>query len=393
MANYLFVTCQSGMEPLVKSDYLLQVPEARLAFSRRGLVTFKLPDSAAGIAGFEPRSILARTFGTSLAHVKVPTEAHEAEQLGEQNDQRWGAKEFGESMRDEERFSDSTVTKHLIEATVSQVIGNRLGPWDGAHLWVRDGLLPATNSSRQPGREPAIGWEKFVSRLTAALQAAALVPPGVRCNQNADFGQRILDLCLLEPSQIFIGQHEVRRSHQRWSGGVIPLVPTTVPPISRAYFKIREAVSWAGLHLRPGQTCVEIGSAPGGSCQWLLEQDLRVIGIDPADIDPVIATHPNFTHIRRRGREVRRQEIKNCDWLLSDANLPPNYVLDTIADLVSHPSIKPKGLVLTLKLPDTKLLEHWQVWQSRVADWGFPNIRGRQLIFNRQEVCLVATRS
>lgn len=392
MAKYLFVTCQSGMEPLVKSEYLVQIPEARLAFSRRGIVTFKLPDSTPPLADFEPQSILARTFGTSLVHVNVKPDVPSSEGT-EASDKRWGAKDFHELLQDEERFGESVATKRLVEATVSQVLGTHQGPWDGVHLWVRDGLLPATNASRLPGYDPPIGWQRFVAHMTSALQAQDLVPRHSRCNQNADFGQRILDLCLVEPNQIVVGQHEVRRSFQRWSGGVIPLVPTNVAPISRAYFKIREAVSWAGLNLRPGQTCVEIGSAPGGSCQWLLEQDLKVIGIDPADIDPVIATHPNFTHIRRRGREVRRQDIKKCDWLLSDANLPPNYVLDTIADLVSHPSIKPQGLVLTLKLPDTKLLEHWQAWRDRVASWGFKNIRGRQLIFNRQEVCLVATNS
>lgn len=390
MARYLFVTCQAGMEPLVKSEYLVQVPEARLAFSRRGIVTFKLPDSTSSQVDFEPQSILARTFGTSLAHVNVKPESISSQNTAS-SDKRWGAKEFSELLQDEERFGASAATMRLVDETVSQVVGTQQGPWDGVHVWVRDGLLPATNSSRLPGYEPPTGWQRFVAHLTTALQTQNMIPCQIRCNQNAESGQRILDLCLVEPNQIVVGQHEVRHSFQRWSGGVIPFVPTAVPPISRAYFKIREAVSWAGLNLRPGQTCVEIGSAPGGSCQWLLEQDLKVIGIDPADIDPVIATHPNFTHIRRRGREVRRQDIKKCDWLLSDANLPPNYVLDTIADLVSHPSIKPKGLVLTLKLPNTQLLEHWQVWRDRVASWGFSNIRGRQLIFNRQEVCLVAT--
>lgn len=392
MAEYIFLTCQAGMESLVKAEYLTQVPTARLAFSRRGIVTFKLPEATtekqAPSVGV-PRCLLSRTFGTSLTHVQVKPEADSNSETG----RRLGAREFDELMRDPTRFGDSALSRELIQRAVAAAARTQAGPWDVVHVWVRDGLLPATQGSRMPNLELPLGWQRLVTHLTEELQAAALVPANVRGNQNAEYGQRVLDFCLIEPSQLIVGQHLVKHSFQRWPGGVIPVVPTAVPPISRAYFKIREAVSWAGLEMRPGQTCVEIGSAPGGSCQWLLEQDLNVIGIDPADIDPLISQHPNFTHIRRRGREVRRNELKKCDWLLSDANLPPNYVLDTIEDLVQHPQIRPRGLVLTLKLPDTKLLEHWDEWAKRVAGWGFPHTRGRQLVFNRQEICMVAIRS
>lgn len=391
MAEYIFLTCQAGMESLVKAEYLSQVPTARLAFSKRGIVTFKLPDMAESNRNHRPRGILPRTYGTSLTHVQVKPESSSTPSA-ESGSTRIGARQFHELLQDAMQFGDASMTRELIQETVAAAERTQLGSWDGLHVWVRDGLLPATNWSRLPNLELPIGWQRFVVQMTEALQAKKLVPPNTRCNQNAEHGQRVLDLCLVEPNQLIVGQHQVQQSFQRWSGGVIPPVPAAAPPISRAYFKIREAVSWAGLDLRPGQTCVEIGSSPGGSCQWLLEQDLKVIGIDPAEIDPAVVNHPNFTHIRRRGREVRRQDLRHCDWLLSDANLPPNYVLDTVQDLVRHPLIKPQGLVLTLKLPDTKLLEHWHSWAERVASWGYTRTRGRQLVFNRQEVCLVATR-
>ncbi len=392
MAEYLFVTCQAGMESLVKAEYLAQVPTARLAFSRRGIVTFKLPDKSDASVAVVPMGILPRTFGTSLVHVQAKSESDPSDAREEPVHSRIGAREFLELLQDVDRFVESPTTSNLIQRTIEAVERTQQGPWDGLHLWARDGLLPATNWSRIPNLELPIGWQRFSLRLTEALQKKSLLCSNCRCNDNAEIGQRILDLCLVEPTQLIVGQHQVRHRFQRWSGGVIPPVPTAVAPVSRAYFKIREAVSWAGLNIRPGQTGVEIGSAPGGSCQWLLEQGLQVIGIDPADIDPIVANHPNFTHIRRRGREVKRNDLKKCDWLLSDANLPPNYVLDTIEDLVRHPLVKPRGLVLTLKLPDTKLLEHWHDWTTRVASWGFTKTRGRQLVFNRQEVCLVATR-
>jgi 23S rRNA (cytidine2498-2'-O)-methyltransferase len=328
-----------------------------------------------------------------LAAASQADKAKESEKEIRSPSTRLGARAFWELLQDPANFGADAVRQQLIDLVVESLA--QAAPavtWDGLHVWIRDGLAPASHSGRQPQASPPAGWQHFVAKLQQSLQSHQRLPQARLANANALPGQRILDVCLTEPDQLLLGEHVVQAAAQRWPGGVIPLVPTATPPISRAYFKVREAVSWAGLDLRPGQLCVEMGSSPGGSCQWLLEQDLRVIGIDPAEIDPQVAQHPRFMHLRCRGREVKRRAIAGCDWLLSDANLPPNYVLDTLADLLQHPQVRPRGLIITLKLPNTQLLDHWDKWQQRVASWGFGQIRGRQLIFNRQEVCLVATR-
>lgn len=389
---YLFVTCQAGMEALVKAEYLAQVPVARAAFSRPGLVTFKLPTAAPAL-DWVPTGILPRTFGHSFCQV-----CDEGDDVGSEGGTgsrgpRLGARAFGDLLQDPATFGADPTRQRLIAAAVQTLAtAAPTATWDGLHVWIRDGLAPASHAGRQPAAAPPAGWRHFVADLQRALESQQRLPAQRTANANAPLGRRVLDVCLLESDQLLLGEHRVQTPAQRWPGGVIPLVPTATPPISRAYFKVREAVSWGGLDLRPGQLCVEMGSAPGGSCQWLLEQDLRVIGIDPAEIDPQVAQHPKFTHLRCRGGEVKRRAIAGCDWLLSDANLPPNYVLDTLADLLQHPQVQPRGLIITLKLPITQLLEHWNQWAERVASWGFRQIRGRQLIFNRQEVCLVATR-
>lgn len=394
------------MEALVKAEYLAQVPAARAAFSRPGLVTFKLPSDVTPL-DWMPTGILPRTFGQSFCQVRVaapaPTTGEVARPQSENEEitanvsrlsgSRLGARAFWDLLQDPATFGADRVRQQLIVAAVDSLAQSApTTTWDGLHVWIRDGLAPASHTGRQPQAAPPPGWQSFVSELQQTLQSQQRLLSTRVANANALLGQRILDVCLTEPDQLLLGEHVVQAAAQRWPGGVIPLVPTATPPISRAYFKVREAVSWAGLDLRPGQLCVEMGSSPGGSCQWLLEQDLRVIGIDPAEIDPQVAQHPRFTHLRCRGREVKRRAIAGCDWLLSDANLPPNYVLDTLADLLQHPRVQPRGLIITLKLPNTQLLEHWDKWKQRVASWGFGQIRGRQLIFNRQEVCLVATR-
>jgi len=392
---FLFLTCQAGRESLAKSQYQAQVPNAKFAFSRPGFVTFRLPSDARP-EQCAPQGLFARTFGRSLQGVHVAADSLAREDLKPPittpGPARRRAREFRQQISTADGLLQSATTSALLEQVVQALGEVQARPWEGLHFWPRDGLLPADTLPPTHSPDPWPGLAALGQRLTLELQAAGRLLPEVKSNRIAQPGQVILDLCLLEPNHLWLGEHVVTTTAQRWPGGCLPLLPTAQPPISRAYFKIREAASWAELPLRPPQIAVEIGAAPGGSCQWLLEQGLTVIGIDPADIQPPVLGHPNFMHIRRRGREVRRRDLRGCHWLLSDANLPPAYMLDTFQDLLQHRDVQPLGLIMTLKLPDTRLLEHWESWRQRVRDWGFSQVRGRQLTFNRQEICLVATR-
>jgi 23S rRNA (cytidine2498-2'-O)-methyltransferase len=154
---------------------------------------------------------------------------------------------------------------------------------------------------------------------------------------------------------------------------------------------MHEALLWSGFPIRPGERCVEIGSAPGGASQLLMAQGLDVMGIDPAVMDPVVLADPQFRHIRKRSKEVPRREFIGVDWLTCDVNLPPNYTLDAVKAIVSHPGVRFKGLLLTLKLVDWSLAEEIPGFLTRIRAWGFRNVRARQLHHNRQEICVAAS--
>jgi 23S rRNA (cytidine2498-2'-O)-methyltransferase len=168
------------------------------------------------------------------------------------------------------------------------------------------------------------------------------------------------------------------------------LLPKDAP---RAYLKIVEALEWSELPTAPGDRCVEIGSAPGGSCLALLERGLKVTGIDPAEMDAAVLAHPNFTHVRARAKDVKRAAFRDCDWLVMDANVAPNYTLDTLDGLLQQAGVRPKGLVLTLKLTDPKLAEKLPQIAERIRGHGYGRVRMRQLAFNRREICAVVTKA
>jgi 23S rRNA (cytidine2498-2'-O)-methyltransferase len=252
------------------------------------------------------------------------------------------------------------------------------------HVWQRARPLPGDD-----------GYDAEAAELERAVGAALLEQrPGPAwqpsVNVAASEGELVLDCVLVERNEWWLGWHRAASPETRWPGGVPPIaLPNRL--VSRAYLKIVEALEWSELPIAAGDRCVEIGSSPGGSCLALLERGLKVTGIDPAEMDAAVLAHPNFTHVRARAKDVKRDVFRHCDWLVMDANVAPNYTLDTLDGLLGQAGVRPKGLVLTLKLTDPKLAEALPQIAERIRGHGYRRVRMRQLAFNRQEVCAVAT--
>jgi len=347
VARFLFVACQSGSEGALKADIARRSPGLRFAFSRPGFVTFSVAEDASPTL----RSPFARTWGHSLGKVTGADTTELAREL-------W-----------------------TLVATRFQAAG--LEPSHHLHVWQRGAALPGDEAFDAAVEDPAqaAGAEVLAHRpdSSAPLSLNAEVPAG----------ESVLDCVLVEPHEWWVGWHRAESPETRWPGGVPLIAPAAM--ISRAYLKLEEALRWSELPIRPGDRCVEIGSAPGGSCAALLERGCIVTGIDPAEMDASVLANPRFTHLRTRARDVPRAVFRDARWLMSDSNVAPKHTLDTVEAIVTAPDVRLEGLVLTLKLTDPKLAAQLPAFHKRIRGWGYEHVRARQLAFNRREVCVVAT--
>jgi 23S rRNA (cytidine2498-2'-O)-methyltransferase len=196
---------------------------------------------------------------------------------------------------------------------------------------------------------------------------------------------------MVEHGEWWVGFHRAHSFASSLVGGIldIPLPPHAV---SRAYLKMEEALAWSALPIRAGEHIVEIGCSPGGASQALLARGLKVTGIDPADVEPVVVSHPHFTHLRMRGADVKRREFRSVRWLVADMNVAPAYTLTTVEQIVTHEGIDIAGVIITLKLIDWQLAEEIPAYLDRVRSWGYRHVAARQLSRNRQEICVAAQR-
>ena len=345
--RFVFAAAQVGAERHLKNEIAREHPALHFAFSRPGFVTFRaaedLPDD------FALRSVFARTWGYSLGKVGGTDDAQLGRDAWRLVDEQLPDREF----------------RHL-------------------HVWQRDQPLP--------GDETYDATTEVLARTTGTLlldQRPASFG-NLAFNGVAAAGELVLDCVLVERHEWWLGWHRAASPETRWPGGV-PIIALPPRMISRAYLKMIEAIEWSGLPIAAGDRCVEIGSSPGGSCLALLERGLVVTGIDPAEMDPLVLAEPRFTHLRARAKDVKRSVFRECRWLVMDANVAPNYTLDTLDGLLTQAAVRPEGLVLTLKLTDPELAGKLPAVAERIRRHGYRNVRMRQLAFNRREICAVVT--
>ena len=350
MDRFVFIVCQHGAEKPLKA-HAAASNAWRLAFSRPGLLTLKYVGE--GAEGREFTSPLVRLTGVGLGSVK------------------------GE-------LADECFEKVWELATRATEDGQPI-KWDAIHIFQRDRALPGAFRF-EPGRSELS--DTIVEAMTAWLAQRGIALP---INRPANFGQHVLDIVLSEPHQWFAGYHTVRAVHEQWPGGV----PAIVPPaemVSRAYLKMAEAIMWGQLPIQSGDAVVEIGSAPGGASQRLLDMGLSVTGIDAAEMDERIESHPRFEHWRSKAAAVKRKMFRKFKWLVCDANVAPNYTLDIIGDIVNYDGAQIEGMLLTFKLSGWDQLQHLPEQLKQIRALGFQRVEARQLAHNRRELCVVAQR-
>ena len=340
--TFAMLVCACGAEAIVKQEMAAQ--GWRLAFSRPGFVTAK-HDSTTDL----PEGIFIRAVARSIGKAKG------------------------------ERSAD------LIATLVEKLETTAARPFDQLHVWPKD-RAPIGRFDFEPGPDE-------VTKAVADEVFEALHEKWLRCdapNRIAGAGERVLDIVLVEPSNWFFGTHVASTWPTRWPGAVQPIEPLH-EPVSRAYYKAAEAITWSGFDMQPNDLAVEIGSAPGGACGRLLELGMRVIGIDPAEMDPQIEQHPKFRHIRARAGDLKRNEFRGAKWLLVDSNVKPDQTLVTVKNIVNHKFSEFKGLLITLKIGDYESAGSINRWRKSIEVWKPKQIQVRQLARNKCEVCFAVT--
>jgi 23S rRNA C2498 (ribose-2'-O)-methylase RlmM len=203
-------------------------------------------------------------------------------------------------------------------------------------------------------------------------------------------GEKVTLVMMLGPEEYWLGEYILKKTHFQTPGEVSSIEKNDEAP-SRAYYKIAEAFEAFDLPMESQEKVLELGSAPGGASLFLLEQDLQVFGVDPAEMDPRILKKYNFRHIKKAFETLNENNFReDIDWIVSDVNLPPSVVIQEVDRFLTF--LEPRGVILTLKLHQDRYLRMLKPIVESYKQKGFTQVELKYLPSYRQEICLVALR-
>jgi 23S rRNA (cytidine2498-2'-O)-methyltransferase len=157
---------------------------------------------------------------------------------------------------------------------------------------------------------------------------------------------------------------------------------------SRAAMKLEEALDQLGHEPGRGEECADLGAAPGGWTQRLVERGARVVAVDPANLRPELTRHPKVRHVKESAFSFEPEEP--VDWLFCDMAWRPLEVAQLLAKWARRGWAT--HLVANIKLPmNDKNPILWRV-RKTLEEAGWQKLRMRQLYHDRDEVTVTARR-
>ncbi|WP_198407015.1 SAM-dependent methyltransferase [Nocardia terpenica] len=197
-----------------------------------------------------------------------------------------------------------------------------------------------------------------------------------------------LSLCLTDTG-LLVGTAAAAEQLSDWPGGRIRLSRSS-DQISRAEFKLEEAVQVFGITPPADGSAVDLGASPGGWTRVLRSYGMSVWAIDPGDLDDRLRHDPGVRHVRTTAGEFFRSERQRFDMVVNDMKMAPELSCKVM--LAAAERLRPGALaVLTLKLGPHRPVETVRRC-LRLLDAKYTVRGARQLHHNRHEVTVVAER-
>ena len=190
---------------------------------------------------------------------------------------------------------------------------------------------------------------------------------------------QLVQVCLLDAGQAAVGVLPARAAQSLYPGGRLRVRVRGAAP-ARSARKLAEALMLMGHGPEPSEVCVDLGAAPGGWSQVLLERRCHVVAVDPGSLAPDIARR--VEHLRMNAFSFA-PDIP-ADWVLCDMAYRPLEVAALLAKWARRHWAR--FLVANFKLPMKRRVEMLGRLREILESGGWTDLRFRQLYHDREEI-------
>ncbi|MFB0543202.1 MAG: SAM-dependent methyltransferase [Candidatus Bathyarchaeia archaeon] len=158
-------------------------------------------------------------------------------------------------------------------------------------------------------------------------------------------------------------------------------------PLNRAELKIKEAIGYFDIVIKPEYRVLDLGAAPGGWTKVLSSIAKEVVAVDPAELDSSIASISNVVHLKCKAEELLDKDLEKFDIITNDMNLNPSESAEIMCRLASL--LVDKGLaIMTVKFVTRDRRAHIEE-TLKCLETAYTNFKVRRLPHNRFETTVV----
>ncbi|GIL16821.1 MAG: methyltransferase [Oligoflexia bacterium] len=116
---------------------------------------------------------------------------------------------------------------------------------------------------------------------------------------------------------------------------------------SRAYLKLWEFFTTKQIYPQKGESCIDLGSCPGGWTWVLANLGVKVISVDTAPIDEKLLKNPQVQFLKKDAFKLKPDDVPPMDWVFSDIICTPARLYELVQ--VWLQSGRVKNMVCTIK--------------------------------------------
>lgn len=292
--------------------------------------------------------------------------------------------------------------REVVEPSVARLASGAVDALAGAidareGPWVLDPILADDPEESRPGelaRRLDLVAGEFAAKLAKARRHAArrrAFRPGPL---EVPSGALLVQLLLAGRERLWASASPIAALPRRgpwpvpFPAGRVEIGEDWTAP-SSAFRKLREALVWLGEPIRPGQSCVDLGAAPGGWTHVALESGATVHAVDRGELDPRLAGHPRLVHVRRNDFHYRPPDLP-VDWLLCDVIARPERNLAVLREWATSGACR--RLVFHVKFQGRRDYAAAAEALRTLDEAGFARCRAKHLFHDRNEVTLMGVR-
>ncbi len=176
------------------------------------------------------------------------------------------------------------------------------------------------------------------------------------------------------------------------------------PGVSRASFKLSEAMDYFGIEKNTIRRAIDIGAAPGGWTAELLSMGTKVVAVDSATLDKEgiearlgrsisiseVDENADILYMKGIAQDVSRElsGLRDYDALMIDINFAPAIAAELAVEF-ARSLRRGAYLIMTLKLGDNDITGSIDR-AKEIIGFAYNRIRLKKLPHNRREITLFA---